>query len=469
MISGFDDFCPEVIFAEEDLEELEEERHMGGICGPYPEGANNAPAGGTILVAEKKQMTVSGWEMIFDLADYEGRKAEEDSRKEKRRTEPVAIHDHIDHADMGILEALRAEKWHEEERKKRQIKVRNNQQQSRQAQGEKMQLPTEKTKKENSPNKLTVTLHGPPKIGKTTFISKMDNVLIIATEAGHKHIEAYVQPVSSWMEFLQTAKALTTEEHQFKGVAIDTVDNLVQLCRAHVLDEINRGLPSSEKQVKDESDLGFGKGYKLVQREFSRVLDKLTLMMGVWFISHTAEKEIENYLGKRHTKRVPSLPNKQREYITGLSDCILFADLEQEEGGRFSRVLRCQNSNDWEAGDRSGLLPRTLPLDYNAFINCFEGETFFQQAREITGADTINAAIAFAHIDDLRETAEQLMDEQVASEYFEPFQKLEIKSDSQAAKIIVDVQNVFDAQTSNLAHIMSGTNMLPLEDGNKEA
>tara|TARA_Y100001938_G_C7961228_1_gene364416 strand:- start:212 stop:844 length:633 start_codon:yes stop_codon:yes gene_type:complete len=201
----------------------------------------------------------------------------------------------------------------------------------------------------------------------------------------------------------------------------------------------------AENKITHESDLAFGKGYALIQQEFSRVLDKLTLMMGVWFISHTIEKDIENYLGKKHTKRVPSLPNKQRDYIVGISDCVLFADIEQQEG-RYPRVLRCQNSNDWEAGDRSGLLPRTLPLDYNAFKSCFEGvgATKFQQARELTGADTINAAIAFGYIDDLKETAMQLADEKKVIEAFERFEGQEIANDSQAADIIIAASAVFN-------------------------
>lgn len=313
----------------------------------------------------------------------------------------------------------------------------------RQAQGEKMQLPKEKKEKENNTARLTVTLHGPPKIGKTTFISKMDDVLIIATEAGHKHIEAFVHPVTTWLEFLQTAKLLATEEHQFKGVAIDTVDNLVQLCRTHVL---------NENKIKDESDFGYGKGYKLVQQEFSRALDKLTLMMGVWFISHTVEKEIENYLGKKHTKKIPSLPNKQMKYITGLSDCILFADLEQEDGGKYSRVIRCQNSNDWEAGDRSGLLPRTLPLDYNAFKSCFEGvsATKLQQARDLVGSDDITPAIAFAHIEELRTAAQQMFDEGAVIDSFSRFEAIEINTDAEAVDALLHAQELFDTMEKGL-------------------
>ena len=61
----------------------------------------------------------------------------------------MAIHDYHDHGDMGNYEAWKAEeelRKEKEEREKEQTKVRNNQQ-PRQAQGDKMQLPTEKMDK----------------------------------------------------------------------------------------------------------------------------------------------------------------------------------------------------------------------------------------------------------------------------------------------------------------------------------
>ena len=51
-----------------------------------------------------------------------------------------------------------------------------------------MKLPTKKTTAAIDVARLRVTMHGPPKIGKTTTLSKIDDMLIIATEGGHDHI-----------------------------------------------------------------------------------------------------------------------------------------------------------------------------------------------------------------------------------------------------------------------------------------
>ena len=321
-------------------------------------------------------------------------------------------------------------------------------QDKRQAQGEqKMKLPTKKTTSTIDVAKLRVTMHGPPKIGKTTTLSKIDDMLIIATEGGHDHISGFIQPVDSWTKFLEVAKAISKKDHEFKTIAIDTIDNLVQFCREHVL---------TANKATHESDLPFGKGWSLVDGEFKRVFSKLTNMgLGVWFISHTIEKEVENYLGKKYTKKIPSLPNKQRNFILGLSDVILFADIAQNEDGKYERILRCQNSNDFEAGDRTGKLPATLPLDYGAFADCFEteetgGQSRLQQARQLVGSDDITPAIAFTHIDELRQAAQQMFDDGAVSESFSGFDTIEINTDADAVDALLHAQELFDTMEKGL-------------------
>ena len=366
MILGFDDFTPDMILVEEEINELEEERSMKlyGLEGLYDTG---------FMYQDKRQA------------------------QEKK----------------------------------------------------KMKLPTKKTTAAIDVARLRVTMHGPPKIGKTTTLSKIDNMLIIATEGGHDHISGFIQPVDSWTKFLEVAKAISKKDHSFKTIAIDTIDNLVQFCREHVL---------AANKIKHESDRPFGMGWNLVNDEFTRVFRKLTNMgLGVWFISHTIEKEVENFIGKKHTKKIPSLPNRQRMFILGLSDVILFADISLNEDGKYERVLRCQNSNDWEAGDRTGKLPATLPLDYGAFADCFEtaetgGQSRLQQARQLVGSDDITPAIAFTHIGELREAAHQVFDEKDVYDLFSGFDAVEINTDAEAVDALLHAQELFDGMEKEVTN-----------------
>jgi AAA domain len=71
-----------------------------------------------------------------------------------------------------------------------------------------------------------------------------------------------------------------------------------------------------------------------------------------------------------YTKVTPSLPDGARKILLGLVDIVIYADLEPERQGEattYRRVLRTKPAKHYEAGDRTGRLPETLPLDYAAF------------------------------------------------------------------------------------------------------
>ena len=46
-------------------------------------------------------------------------------------------------------------------------------------------------------------LYGPPKVGKTTMLSKLDNCLIIDTESGSSMIEGYIHRVKNRAELIE--------------------------------------------------------------------------------------------------------------------------------------------------------------------------------------------------------------------------------------------------------------------------
>jgi len=62
--------------------------------------------------------------------------------------------------------------------------------------------------------------------------------------------------------------------------------------------------------------------------------------------------------------------------VLGIADLILFCDLETIAGPdgqpTMRRVMRTKPSPYWEAGDRTGRLPATIDLDYDAFVAAFE-------------------------------------------------------------------------------------------------
>ena len=153
-----------------------------------------------------------------------------------------------------------------------------------------MVLPSQKTPPKTTLADLTVLLYGPTKFGKSSMCAQADSALFLATEAGLNNLEVFQVSIANWDDFLGACREIAEGKHGFKTIIIDTVDNAYRMCVEHVL---------AKHKIDHESDLGFGKGYALVNNEFYRVLNKLALLpYGLFLISHAQEKEVETRTGK---------------------------------------------------------------------------------------------------------------------------------------------------------------------------
>lgn len=227
-------------------------------------------------------------------------------------------------------------------------------------------LPTQKTPPKPNLHDLTVLVYGPSKIGKSTWCSQAEGALFLATEAGLNNLDVFQVPIATWEELLAAGKEIADGKHPYKTVIIDTIDNAYRMCAEHVCQKF---------KIEHESDLGYGKGYALINNEFYRVLNKLALLpYGLFLVSHSQEREIETRTGKL-TRIFPTLPEKARKFVLGMVDIILFCDLEPATGAdgkaTHRRVIRTKPNTHFEAGDRTGRLPEMIDLDFRAFVEAF--------------------------------------------------------------------------------------------------
>lgn len=228
-------------------------------------------------------------------------------------------------------------------------------------------LPTIRTKPKSLLTDLTILVYGPSKIGKSTWCSNAEGALFLATEPGLNALEVFQTPILNWDDLLQACSEIAEGKHDFKTIVIDTIDNAYKMCSDYVCKKF---------KIEHESDLGYGKGYALINNEFQRVINKLAFLpFGLIMISHSQDRDIETRTGK-HTRIVPTIPEKARKIVTGMVDLILFCDLEMRPGedGKpvWHRVMRTKPSPNYDAGDRTGKLPEVIPLDFSAFVKYFE-------------------------------------------------------------------------------------------------
>ena len=82
-----------------------------------------------------------------------------------------------------------------------------------------------------------ILLYGLPKIGKTTFLSKIPKTLILSFEPGTNALNnVYAQPIQSWSDFKSAIQQLRLPQlkEKFDIIGIDTADVAYDLCVKHI-------------------------------------------------------------------------------------------------------------------------------------------------------------------------------------------------------------------------------------------
>ena len=92
-----------------------------------------------------------------------------------------------------------------------------------------MELPKAKVKaSRKSPKNMII--YGPPKIGKTTVLSQLDDCLIIDLEDGSDMVDALKVKVNNLSELQSIGTAIMKQGRPYKYIAIDTISKLEEWC-----------------------------------------------------------------------------------------------------------------------------------------------------------------------------------------------------------------------------------------------
>jgi hypothetical protein len=179
-------------------------------------------------------------------------------------------------------------------------------------------MPIGRTQPKTSLFQQTGIVYGPPKVGKTTLLSRFPRAVFLATERGHDHVNVdrwektpgdYV--ITSWEDLLlATAEVLKTDA---ETVIIDTIGNACQLADAYICKQ-------SGEVYKNDGKLGFNKGTTLILNEVKRYLTKLAgTGRGVWLVAHAATKTETKRTGNIE-KTQPFFPgdNKAGDLYNGI-------------------------------------------------------------------------------------------------------------------------------------------------------
>jgi|TARA_Y100000114_G_scaffold95871_1_gene89189 hypothetical protein len=231
------------------------------------------------------------------------------------------------------------------------------------------------------PGPVKMNVSGTDGIGKTTFAAGAPDPIFIKTEDGTKYVNTSAFPLcDSFEDVMRRLKQLVEEKHKFKTVVLDTTDWTAKL----IQEEVCR-----QKNVASIEDIGYGKGYTMMEEGFRKILRALDILnekkkMNVILLSHVLVKVFNDPEREPYDRWVLNSHNKVASQIREWVDFNLFANHQirtVKSGQGFNektralamgeRMLFTKFSPSFDAKSRVPL-PDKIELKWDAFIDAYK-------------------------------------------------------------------------------------------------
>ena len=165
-------------------------------------------------------------------------------------------------------------------------------------------------------------LYGVHGIGKSSWAAQAPNCLILNIEDGLNDIDCQRTEHLTNLEGVNEALTyLGTQQHEFKSLAIDSVDWLEGIIHTEV----------AKKAGKDSiADIGYGAGYKQALKHWDQLLFKLDWLrsekgMTIILLAHCAIKKHQDPEQESYDRYQPALHDTASALLQEWSDEVLFA------------------------------------------------------------------------------------------------------------------------------------------------
>lgn len=215
-------------------------------------------------------------------------------------------------------------------------------------------------------------IYGVDGVGKTTFAAEAPEVIFYGPEKGTANLDVYRYPQDpkTYDDILSALNDLIENPHNFKSLAIDSLDWMESIVWAKV---------AADNKVKSIEDIGYAKGYIYALDYWKEIMSKISALretrgMNIVLIAHSHTKQAKDPQNQTEYDRYQlKLHDKAAAYLRECVDCVLFANYEvntvQEKGsgkvrafGDGTRFLYTERRPGFDAKNRFALAPQ-LPME----------------------------------------------------------------------------------------------------------
>jgi hypothetical protein len=217
---------------------------------------------------------------------------------------------------------------------------------------------------------LRIVLYGPEGVGKSTFAAGASNAIFLCAEDGTNELDVARLRPKNWEEIFEAIAMLTSEEHDYATLVLDTLDWAEQLCWQHLC----------KRDKKDSIEAyGYGRGYVVAHEEFRRLIVALDRLrekknMQIVCLAHSWIKSFKNPDGEDYDRFELKLQRLVAPIWKEWADLLLFANYETltRENDRKrtvgvstgARYIFTQRTAAFDAKNRHNL-PVALPLSWD--------------------------------------------------------------------------------------------------------
>ena len=249
-------------------------------------------------------------------------------------------------------------------------------------------------------NGYIVFFYGEPKSGKTTTASKFPKSLLLAFEKGYNTLAGVMaNPINSWAEFRKVLRQLKDErsKEMFSTIIVDTADIAYDYCTKYICDNARRS--DGGYGVDKVSDIPYGQGYGMIEKEFDECLRSIVQMdYGLVLISHSTDKTFTDENGAEYNKIVPTLDKRATKVVSRMADIIGYSREVTDEDGDSSVKLFMRGTPRYMAGSRFKYTPDYIDFNYTNLVNAIadaidtqmkeDGEEYFTNDKNHLYNDT---------------------------------------------------------------------------------
>lgn len=138
---------------------------------------------------------------------------------------------------------------------------------------------------------FNILVHGVPGIGKSTFAADLDKPIFIGAEEQDELEAAKAPKITEFSQVFDQVSWLLKNKHDYKTLALDTIDSLEQLLHQSILNSDPKNTGSMNK-----AHGGYGAAYEKALNEMMKLRDLISELrdkkkMNICIICHTVAKK----------------------------------------------------------------------------------------------------------------------------------------------------------------------------------